>query len=60
MRDSAVKHVDADGDEMMSAEGLGHTDPLAETMEERLAQAELRRGECARSLACGRVLLTAY
>ena len=56
MRDSAVKHVDADGDEMMSVEELGHLDPLAETMDDRLTQAELRRGEYARSSTCGSAL----
>ncbi|GJE87146.1 hypothetical protein PsYK624_032290 [Phanerochaete sordida] len=43
VRDSAVKHVDSDGDELMSLGETGHRDPLAETMDEKLTQAELRR-----------------
>ena len=55
VRDSAVKHLDADGDELMSVEALGHSDLLAETMEDKLSQAELRRGECPRFFSCGSV-----
>ena len=53
VRDSAVKHIDADGNEMLSAEALGHSDLLAETMEDKLAQAEARRGECSRLSVVG-------
>ncbi|KIP09547.1 hypothetical protein PHLGIDRAFT_11928 [Phlebiopsis gigantea 11061_1 CR5-6] len=54
VRDSAVKHIDADGDEMMSAEALGHSDLLAETMDDNLAQAEVRR-EIRVNILSGRV-----
>ncbi|KAH8106998.1 CTLH/CRA C-terminal to lish motif domain-containing protein, partial [Cristinia sonorae] len=45
VRESAVKHLDADGDELMSpaVPELSTGDPLAETLEERLAPAEVRR-----------------
>lgn len=46
VRDTAVKHLDADGDELMApatSEGSS-VDLLADTLDERLAPAELRRG----------------
>jgi len=45
VRDSAVKHLDADGDELMTpavSDGSS-VDPLAETLDEKLAPAEVRR-----------------
>ncbi|TCD64665.1 hypothetical protein EIP91_003826 [Steccherinum ochraceum] len=53
VRDSAVKHLDADGDELMTVsaadtdggvgEGAGGVDRLAETLDGRLGPAEIRR-----------------
>ena len=58
VRESTVKSVDADGDEVMSAEALGHSDLLAESMDDKLIQAELRRGQYARLMYCERAGLT--
>ncbi|THH33971.1 hypothetical protein EUX98_g199 [Antrodiella citrinella] len=45
VRDSTIKHLDADGDELMTpATSDGSSgDPLADTLDERLAPAEIRR-----------------
>ncbi|EKM55341.1 uncharacterized protein PHACADRAFT_255900 [Phanerochaete carnosa HHB-10118-sp] len=43
VHDSAVKHVDSDGDELMSVGEASHRDALVDTMEDKLTQAELRR-----------------
>lgn len=46
VRDSTIKHLDADGDELMTpatSDG-GSGDPLADTLDESLALAEIRRG----------------
>lgn len=43
IRDSSVKHLDADGDEMMMNVERGDTDELATTLEGKLAFSELRK-----------------
>ncbi|KAI0797987.1 CTLH/CRA C-terminal to lish motif domain-containing protein [Abortiporus biennis] len=43
VRDSAVKHLDADGDELMSTDDVEETDILATTLEDRISPALLRK-----------------
>lgn len=44
VKDTAIRHLDSDGDEIMASSSAPAHDLLAETMEESLGQAELRRG----------------
>jgi len=52
--DSAVRHLDDDGDEIMAPEASGSCDLLADTLEDRLRPAECRKGAYsqARVLSC--------
>lgn len=44
VKDSAVRHIDDDGDDIMGPDNTASRDVLADTLDERLKSAELRRG----------------
>lgn len=44
IRDSTVKHLDADGDDLMESAERADVDELGATLEDMLALSELRKG----------------